>query len=217
MATRLRLENGCGRRAFARSVSSKDGLIRSLLPRGVARSLCAVAIMAGGACVAILKTEAATILGAWALVAIVTLALCLAWSIVASPPNVAYAAELAAPEDVTSIRMIDGQPVLFQYGRPVPAFLLPETLPTQRHVISLDGEWSFAPAPEGVGAPPGSEPTSEPGSRAESTVQLGSGGDALEWRQVLVPHIWDHEKGLETFDGPVWYRKRFALPESAES
>ena len=31
--------------------------------------------------------------------------------------------------------------------------------------------------------------------------------------RVQVPHVWDFEPGLQTFDGPVWYERRFHLPE----
>jgi len=125
-------------------------------------------------------------------------ALWLAFTLPAAPFLSGVANAAAAAEDVATVQVIDGEPVLFQYGRPVPAFLLPETLPPQRSVISLDGEWSFAPDPDGLWAGP------------------GSGADLLAWRPVLVPHVWDHEPGLESFDGPVWYRKRFELPETTE-
>lgn len=131
---------------------------------------------------------------------------------VAGISGVASAA--AAPlEDVATIQVIDGQPVLFQYGRPVPAFLLPDPLPVTRQVLPLDGPWSFAPDP-GASA---LEPEEVPGSEVleHDASQSAALDEALQWRDVLVPHVWDHEEGLDFFDGPVWYRKRFTLPKLA--
>src|SRR5690606_35626343 len=106
----------------------------------------------------------------------------------------------ARQEDVTEVRMIGERPVLFQYGRPVPAFLLTQDPNPHRQIISLDGEWAFAPGR----------------SEGDPNVPPGRELDASAWI-VEVPHIWDFEPGLETFDGPVWYEKRFHLPARAES
>lgn len=88
-------------------------------------------------------------------------------------------------QDVTEVRTVDGHAVLFQYGRPVPSFLPVDETNPHRVTLSLDGEWAFTPLPSSA---------------------------TPAWRTVQVPHVWDLEPDLETFEGPAWYKKHFNLP-----
>ena len=44
----------------------------------------------------------------------------------------------------TAVRTVDGFPVVFQYGQPVPSFDVRADVPGERDYLDLDGRWRFA-------------------------------------------------------------------------
>lgn len=115
----------------------------------------------------------------------------------------ARALAAAAPgEALPVVEYVDGHPVVFQFGRPVPSFSHLDEGSPFRTTARLAG-WSF---------------TTDPDDRGFEQGWHLPGFDDSGWRQVRVPHVWDEEGGgtLATYDGRVWYRAKFALPPSLE-
>ncbi|WP_435095630.1 glycoside hydrolase family 2 protein [Halarchaeum sp. P4] len=112
----------------------------------------------------------------------------------------------------TAVHRIDGSPVLFQFGRPVPSVDTWDGNGPSRDHRSLDGEWRFHFDPQNRGL--------DAGWQAPAFDDSG-------WRTVPVPEPWDlydtpefwsydgtYGVGTAFRDGYAWYRTRFDAPES---
>jgi beta-glucuronidase len=111
----------------------------------------------------------------------------------------------------TTVRTVDGFPVVFQYGQPVPSFDVRADVPGERDYLDLDGRWRFAFDPDDVGTSDG--------------WMLGSFDDG-RWQVVEVPLPWDlydtagfagydgssYGTGTAFRDGYAWYRVGFNAP-----
>jgi len=111
----------------------------------------------------------------------------------------------------TAVRTVDGFPVVFQYGQPVPSFDVQADVPGERDYLDLDGRWRFAFDPDDVGTSDG--------------WMLGSFDDG-RWQAVEVPLPWDlydtagfagydgssYGTGTAFRDGYAWYRVGFNAP-----
>jgi len=111
----------------------------------------------------------------------------------------------------TEVRDIDGTPVVFQYGQPVPSFDTWREREPCREYIDLNGLWKFRfdPADEGL-------------SKGWHT----PGHDDSGWHRVQVPLPWDlydtpnfgsydgsrYGTGTAFYDGYAWYRKQVHIP-----
>lgn len=91
---------------------------------------------------------------------------------------------------------IDGRPVLFQGGLPMPSFDTYTLHHPQRAYIDLGGEWRFRIDPEQIG---------------ERDRWYTKDFDDSAWLRVTVPGPWDEiEQGqFKEYDGRVWYRRTF--------
>src|ERR1700759_4610905 len=76
----------------------------------------------------------------------------------------------------TAIRVVDGVPVVFQYGQPVPSFDVRADVPEARDYLDLDGRWRFAFDPDDAGLGGG---------------WMEAGFDDGRWQVVEVPLPWD--------------------------
>jgi beta-glucuronidase len=113
----------------------------------------------------------------------------------------------------TAVRTVDGFPVLFQYGQPVPSFDVRADVPGERAYLDLDGRWRFRFDPDDVGTSGG---------------WMLAGFDDGRWQVVEVPLPWDlydtagfgsydgsgYGKGTAFRDGYAWYRVGFDAPGS---
>ncbi len=111
----------------------------------------------------------------------------------------------------TAIRTVDGVPVVFQYGQPIPSFDVRRDVPQTRDYLDLDGRWRFAFDPDDIGTRAG---------------WMLAGFDASRWRAVEVPGPWDlyDTAGFSSYDGSsygtgpafqdgyAWYRVGFDAP-----
>jgi beta-glucuronidase len=111
----------------------------------------------------------------------------------------------------TEIRTVDGVPVVFQYGQPVPSFGVRADVPGGRDYLDLDGDWRFAFDPADSGTGDG---------------WAGPDFDDSGWQAVEVPLPWDlydtagfggydgsgYGTGSAFRDGAAWYRTRFRVP-----
>jgi beta-glucuronidase len=111
----------------------------------------------------------------------------------------------------TVIRRVDGFPVVFQYGQPVPSFDVRADIPDERDYLDLDGRWRFAFDPGDIGISEG---------------WMLEGFDDGPWQVVEVPLPWDlydtagfgsydgssYGKGTAFRDGYAWYRIGFDAP-----
>ncbi len=109
------------------------------------------------------------------------------------------------------VRTVDGFPVVFQYGQPVPSFDVHADRPGEREYLDLDGLWRFAFDPADVGTREG---------------WMSPGFDDSGWRVVAVPLPWDlydtpgfggydggsYGTGTAFRDGHGWYRTRLDMP-----
>jgi beta-glucuronidase len=106
---------------------------------------------------------------------------------------------------------VDGFPVVFQYGQPIPSFDVRADVPGERDYLDLDGRWRFAFDPGDVGASDG---------------WMLEGYDDGGWQVVEVPLPWDlydtpgfgsydgsgYGTGTAFRDGYAWYRAGFNAP-----
>ena len=111
----------------------------------------------------------------------------------------------------TAVRTVDGFPVVFQYGQPVPSFDVRAEVPGERDYLDLDGRWRFAFDPDDAGTRGG---------------WMLPGFDDGGWRAVEVPLPWDlydtpgfgrydgsrYGTGTAFRDGYAWYRVGFSAP-----
>ncbi len=111
----------------------------------------------------------------------------------------------------TAVRAVDGFPVVFQYGQPVPSFDVCTDRPAGREYLDLDGHWRFAFDPAGAGTRGG---------------WMSAEFDDSGWQAVAVPLPWDlydtpgfgayagdgYGTGTAFRDGHGWYRTRLAIP-----
>jgi len=111
----------------------------------------------------------------------------------------------------TAVRAVDGVPVVFQYGQPVPSFDVRAEIPAERDYLDLDGRWQFAFDPGDVGASDG---------------WMRPDFDEGRWQAVDVPLPWDlydtagfggydggrYGTGTAFRDGHAWYRAGFSAP-----
>jgi beta-glucuronidase len=111
----------------------------------------------------------------------------------------------------TVVRRVDGFPVVFQYGQPVPSFDVRADVPGERDYLDLDRGWRFAFDPGDVGAGEG---------------WMLPEFDDGRWQVVEVPLPWDlydtagfgsydgsrYGTGTAFRDGYAWYRARFGAP-----
>jgi len=111
----------------------------------------------------------------------------------------------------TAVHAVDGFPVVFQYGEPVPSFDVCADRPGEREYLDLGGRWRFAFDPAGVGA-----------RRGWMSSSFDDGG----WQVVEVPLPWDlydtagfggynggrYGTGTAFRDGHAWYRTCFGVP-----
>jgi len=111
----------------------------------------------------------------------------------------------------TAVRAVDGFPVVFQYGQPVPSFDVRADVPGERDYLDLDGRWRFAFDPGDAGTGDG--------------WMLGSFDDD-RWQVAEVPLPWDlydtpgfgrydgssYGTGTAFRDGYAWYRVGFGAP-----
>jgi beta-glucuronidase len=110
----------------------------------------------------------------------------------------------------TAVRAVDGVPVVFQYGQPVPSFDVRADIPGERDYLDLDGRWRFAFDPGDVGTREG---------------WMAAGFDDGGWPLVEVPLPWDlydtpgfgrydgrYGAGTAFEDGYAWYRVGFRAP-----
>jgi len=111
----------------------------------------------------------------------------------------------------TAVHMVDGFPVVYQYGEPVPSFDVCADRPGEREYLDLDGRWRFAFDPTGLGTKRG---------------WMSAGFDDAGWRAAPVPLPWDlydtagfggydggrYGTGTAFRDGYAWYRTRFHVP-----
>jgi beta-glucuronidase len=113
----------------------------------------------------------------------------------------------------TMVQKVDGVPVLFQYGAPVPSFDTWHDRQEPRQYVDLDGTWAFCFDPEDQG---------------ERDSWMDPGYDDSGWSKVEVPLPWDlyETPGFGSYDGShwgegsafqdgvAWYRRTFTVPES---
>jgi len=111
----------------------------------------------------------------------------------------------------TAVRTVDGFPVVFQYGQPVPSFDVRADVPGGRDYLDLDGRWRFA---------------FDPGDAGTSDGWMLAGFDDGRWQVVEVPLPWDlydtagfgsydgsgYGTGTAFRDGYAWYRVGFGAP-----
>ena len=111
----------------------------------------------------------------------------------------------------TAIRTVDGVPVVFQYGQPIPCFDVRADVPETRDHLDLDGRWRFAFDPDDAGLGDG---------------WMEAGFDDGRWQVVEVPLPWDlfdtagfgsydgdgYGSGTAFRDGYAWYRLGFDAP-----
>src|SRR5579872_6511428 len=111
----------------------------------------------------------------------------------------------------TAVRTVDGVPVLFQYGQPVPSFDVRAEVPGERDYLDLDGRWRFA---------------FDPGDAGIGDGWMLAGFDDGRWQVVEVPLPWDlyDTAGFGSYDGSsygtgtafrdryAWYRVAFQAP-----
>jgi beta-glucuronidase len=111
----------------------------------------------------------------------------------------------------TVVRTVEGFPVVFQYGQPVPSFDVRADIPAERDYLDLDGRWRFAFDPGDVG-------TSDGWMLADF--------DDGRWHDGEVPLPWDlydtagfasydgssYGTGTAFRDGYAWYRVGFGAP-----
>ena len=111
----------------------------------------------------------------------------------------------------TAVRTVDGFPVVFQYGQPIPSFDVRADVPGERDYLDLDGRWRFAFDPDDVGTSQG---------------WMLAGFDDGRWQVVEVPLPWDlydtagfgsydgsrYGMGTAFRDGYAWYRVGFHAP-----
>ncbi|MBV9093490.1 MAG: hypothetical protein JO132_06390 [Streptosporangiaceae bacterium] len=111
----------------------------------------------------------------------------------------------------TAVRSVDGFPVLFQYGQPVPSFDVRADVPGERDYLDLDGRWRFA---------------FDPGDGGIRAGWMLAGFDDGGWQVVEVPLPWDlydtagfasydgsgYGTGTAFRDGYAWYRVGFDAP-----
>jgi beta-glucuronidase len=111
----------------------------------------------------------------------------------------------------TVVHTVDGFPVVFQYGEPVPSFDVCADRAAEREYLDLDGRWRFAFDPDDAGTRGG-----------WMSPDFDDGG----WQAVEVPLPWDlydaagfggydgsrYGSGTAFRDGHAWYRTRFRAP-----
>jgi beta-glucuronidase len=111
----------------------------------------------------------------------------------------------------TAVRTVDGFPVVFQYGQPVPSFDVRADVPGERDYLDLDGRWRFA---------------FDPGEAGTSDGWMLPDFDDGRWQVVEVPLPWDlydtagfggydgssYGTGTAFRDGYAWYRVGFGAP-----
>jgi beta-glucuronidase len=111
----------------------------------------------------------------------------------------------------TAVRTVDGFPVVFQYGQPVPSFDVRAEVPGERDYLDLDGGWRFA---------------FDPGDAGIGDGWMLGGFDDGRWQVVEVPLPWDlydtagfgsydgrsYGTGTAFRDGYAWYRVGFGVP-----
>jgi beta-glucuronidase len=111
----------------------------------------------------------------------------------------------------TAVRAVDGFPVVFQYGQPVPSFDVRADVPGERDYLDLDGRWRFA---------------FDPGDAGPGDGWMLAGFDDGRWQVVEVPLPWDlydtagfgsydgrsYATGTAFRDGYAWYRVGFSAP-----
>jgi beta-glucuronidase len=111
----------------------------------------------------------------------------------------------------TAVRRVDGFPVVFQYGQPVPSFDVRAEVPGERDYLDLDGSWRFA---------------FDPGDAGTGEGWMLAGFDDSGWLVVEVPLPWDlydtagfgsydgsrYGTGTAFRDGYAWYRAGFGAP-----
>jgi beta-glucuronidase len=111
----------------------------------------------------------------------------------------------------TAVRRVDGFPVVFQYGQPVPSFDVRAEVPGERDYLDLDQGWRFAFDPDDAGTSEG---------------WMLPGFDDGRWQVVEVPLPWDlydtpgfgsydgsrYGTGTAFRDGYAWYRAGFDAP-----
>ena len=111
----------------------------------------------------------------------------------------------------TAVRTVDGFPVVFQYGQPIPSFDVRADIPGERDYLDLDGRWRFAFDSDDVGTSEG---------------WMLAGFDDGRWQVVEVPLPWDlydaagfgsyegsrYGTGTAFRDGYAWYRVGFHAP-----
>jgi beta-glucuronidase len=111
----------------------------------------------------------------------------------------------------TAVRTVDGFPVVFQYGQPIPSFDVRADVPGERDYLDLDGPWRFAFDPDEAGTSEG---------------WMLAGFDDGRWQVVEVPLPWDlydtagfgsydgsrYGTGTAFRDGYAWYRAGFRAP-----
>ncbi len=103
-------------------------------------------------------------------------------------------AKTEPPAWAPEVQLVDGVPVLFAAGRPVPSFETYGLANPRRGYASLDGSWEFWWEEGGAG---------------------GGGPRPAASQQVSVPGSWDlvAEGEMAQRDGAAWFRRRFELPE----
>jgi beta-glucuronidase len=113
----------------------------------------------------------------------------------------------------TAVRTVDGFPVVFQYGQPIPSFDVRADVPGERDYLDLDGRWRFVFDPDEAGTSEG---------------WMMAGFDDGSWQVVEVPRPWDlydtagfgsydgsrYGTGTAFRDGYAWYRAGFRAPGS---
>ena len=111
----------------------------------------------------------------------------------------------------TAVRTVDGFPVVFQYGQPVPSFDVRADVPAERDYLDLDGRWRFA---------------FDPGDAGPADGWMLAGFDDGRWQVAEVPLPWDlydtpgfggydgsgYGTGTAFRDGYAWYRVGFGVP-----
>ncbi|HHV55516.1 MAG TPA: hypothetical protein GXX55_08740 [Firmicutes bacterium] len=118
------------------------------------------------------------------------------------------------PQPETSLRRVDGRPVVFQYGLPLPEF----AEAGERERLELTGSWEFRPDPKGEGD---RQRWFDPATTVPGPAPAGSGTlpSSDGWIEVPVPGVWDEYEGgrWATYDGTTWFRKTFVTPSGWES
>ena len=111
----------------------------------------------------------------------------------------------------TAVRTVDGVPVVFQYGQPVPSFEARADDPGERDYLDLDGRWRFV---------------FDPGDAGTGDGWMLADFDDGRWQVAEVPLPWDlydtsgfgsydgssYGTGTAFRDGYAWYRVRFGAP-----